>query len=131
MKIPSAMLIRLPENFDRVEARALAAGLDHHLRTDQPCMIVDFSRVKQIDSYGLDMILAWMVKVARQDGTVQLGEISPEAAIMLELTRMDRIFDMFPRISKDAVMLHVVPAKDAQQTDEEQVNTGEFEPLVA
>jgi anti-anti-sigma regulatory factor len=131
MKIPSATLIRLPEHFNRAEARALAAGLDHHLRTDQPCLIMDFSRVKQIDSYALDMILLYMVKVAREDGTVQLGEISPEAAIMLELTRMDRIFDMFPRISKDALMLYGVPAQDAEQAEQQQVDTGEFEPLAA
>ena len=88
MDTPSALLIRLPEHFSRVAARALATELDHHLLTDQPCVIVDLSRVKQIDRYGLDILLGVMTKVARHDGSVQLGEISPEAAIMLEVTCM-------------------------------------------
>jgi len=118
VETPSALLIRLPEHFSRVAARALTKELDHHLITDQPCVIVDLSRVKQIDSYGLNMLLGVMTKVARHDGSVQLGEISPEAAIMLELTRMDRIFDMFPRISEDATILSVATPQRAEQTEQ-------------
>lgn len=118
METPSALLIRLPEHLSRVAARALAKELDHHLITDQPCVIVDLSRVKQIDRHGLDMLLGVMTKVARHDGSVQLGEISPQAAIMLELTRMDRIFDMFPRISEDAAILTVATPQVAEQTEQ-------------
>jgi anti-anti-sigma factor len=118
METPSALLIRLPENFSRVASRALAKELDYHLLTDQPCVIVDLSRVKQIDRHGLDMLLGVMTKVARHDGSVQLGEISPQAAIMLELTRMDRIFDMFPRISEDAAILSVATPQVAEQTEQ-------------
>jgi len=118
METPSALLIRLPEHFSRVAACTLAEELDHHLLTDQPCVIVDLSRVKQIDRHGLDMLLRVMTKVARHEGSVQLGEISPEAAIMLELTRMDRIFDMFPRISEDAAILSVATSQNAQQTEQ-------------
>jgi hypothetical protein len=34
--------------------------------------------------------------VAKNDGALQLGEMSPEAAIFLELTRMDQLFNKFP-----------------------------------
>jgi anti-sigma B factor antagonist len=132
MENPSAMLIRLPERFSRCEARTLAAELESRLINDQPCLIVDFSRVKQIDSAGLNMLLGCMVKIAKHDGAVQLGEVSPEAAIMLELTRMDSIFDLFPRISEDATTLRVVPAQGVEQKeDEEQVRAEEPEPLAA
>jgi anti-anti-sigma factor len=131
METPSAMLIRLPEHFSRDEACALASDLDHLLLADQPCMIVDFSRVKKIDSDGLDMLLECMVRIARQDGAVQLGEISPEAATMLELTRMDRVFDMFPRISEGTTALRIVPTQAAEQTEEERAGTEEPQPLAA
>ncbi len=61
MGAPSALLIRLPKYFGRVEARAIDAELDHHLLADHPCVVVDFSRVKQIDSDGLHMLLGSMV----------------------------------------------------------------------
>jgi anti-anti-sigma factor len=129
---PSAMLIRLPERFGRCEALRLAAELESGLLNDQPCLIVDFSRVKQIDSAGLNMLLGCMVKIAERDGAVQLGEVSPEAATMLELTRMDSIFDLFPRISEDATTLRLVPAQDVEQKAEEKpVRAEEPEPLAA
>ena len=132
MENPSAMLIRLPERFSRYEARTLAAELESRLPNDQPCLIVDFSRVKQIDSAGLNMLLGCMVKIARRDGAVQLGEVSPEAATMLELTRMDSIFDLFPRISEDATTLRLVPAQGVKQKEEEEpVRAEEPEPLAA
>jgi len=132
MENPSAMLIRLPERFNRCEARTLAAELDRRLLNDQPCLIVDFSRVKQIDSAGLNMLLACMVKIAKQDGAVQLGEVSPEAATMLELTRMDSIFDLFPRISEDTTTLRLVPAQGVEEKEEEeQVRADEPQPLAA
>jgi anti-anti-sigma factor len=131
MDTPSALLIRLPEHFSRVAARALATELDHHLLTDQPCVIVDLSRVKQIDRYGLDILLGVMTKVARHDGSVQLGEISPEAAIMLEVTCMDRIFDMFPRISEDAAILSVATPQGSVQTQEEQIGVEQPQGLAA
>jgi hypothetical protein len=74
----------------------------------------------------------FMVKIARHDGAVQLGEVSPEAAIMLELTRMDSIFDLFPRISEDATTLRLVPTQGVEQKEEEEpVRAEEPEPLAA
>jgi len=128
----SAMLVRLPERFSSYEARTLAAELERTLVNDQPCLIIDFSRVKQIDSAGLNILLRCMVKIARRDGAVQLGEVSPEAATMLELTRMDSIFDLFPRISEDATTLRLLPAQGSEQKEEEEpVRAEEPEPLAA
>jgi anti-anti-sigma factor len=134
MESPSALLIRLPERFRVNEARALSAELDRRLACDQPCLIVDFSKVKQIDTAGLNMLLECMVKIARQDGAVQVGDISPQAATMLELTRMDRVLGMFPRISEDTATIRVVPARvraDEEEPEEEQAQTEEPQPLAA
>ncbi len=62
---------------------------------------------------------------------MRLGGISPEAATMLELTRMERIFELFPRISDDAVMLPVVLPQVAEQTEEEQAGAEEPQLLIA
>jgi anti-anti-sigma factor len=132
MESPSALLIRLPQRFRVNEARALSVELDRRLACDQPCLIVDFSKVKQIDTAGLNMLLECMVKIARQDGAVQVGDISPEAATMLELTRMDRVLEMFPRISEDTATIRVVPARVRVEEElEEEAQTEEPQPLAA
>jgi anti-sigma B factor antagonist len=96
------MLLTLPERVDGKLARTFAGDLNRELMNDRPRIVVDLSQVKQIDSEALDTLLDCMVAVANRDGAVKLGGVSPEAATMLELTRMDRIFEMFPTVAEAA-----------------------------
>jgi anti-anti-sigma regulatory factor len=94
METQSAIMIKLPEAFGGKEARRLGRELKN--RMDSPRIVVDFSRVREMDLAGLDGLLDCMETVAKNDGALQLGEMSPEAAIFLELTRMDQLFNKFP-----------------------------------
>jgi anti-anti-sigma factor len=87
--------MKLPHRVDAREARTLLRELKE-LPVEEPCVVVDLSAVRHMDSAALDVLLGCMVEVARRDGAMRLGGISPEAATVLELTRMDQVFDMFP-----------------------------------
>jgi anti-anti-sigma regulatory factor len=121
----SAIMIKLPELFGSQEARKLGQELKDKLTMSaSPSVLVDLSQVKQIDLAGLEGLLDCMEIIANHDGALELGEISPEAATMLELTRMDRLFRKFPGFnaarsftpggaaeSKDAVAEKIVHAQ--------------------
>jgi len=96
MNTQSAIMIKLPEVFGGKEARKLGRELKTRMSTASPHVVVDFSRVRQMNMVGLDGLLDCMETVAKNDGAIQLGEISPEASIFLELTRMDQLFSKFP-----------------------------------
>jgi len=96
MNTQSAIMIKLPEAFGGKEARRLGRELKTRMSTETPHVVVDFSRVRQMNLAGLDGLLDCMETVARNDGALQLGEMSPEAAVFLELTRMDQLFSKFP-----------------------------------
>src|SRR5438105_14941491 len=89
------VIIKLPHRVDAREARNLLRELKD-LPVEEPYVVVDLSAVRHMDSAGLDVLLGCMVEVARRDGAMRLGGISPEAATVLELTRLDQVFDMFP-----------------------------------
>jgi anti-anti-sigma factor len=91
-----AIMIKLPATFGGKEARKLGQELKRKIMTEAPSVLVDLSRVRQIDLAGLEGLLDCMEMIARNDGALQLGKISPEAASMLELTQMDRLFQKFP-----------------------------------
>lgn len=95
------VVMKLPHRVDAREARNLLRELKD-LPVDEPCVVVDLSAVRHMDSAALDVLLGCMVEVARRDGAMRLGGISPEAATVLELTRMDQVFEMFPTAA-DAV----------------------------
>jgi anti-anti-sigma factor len=95
METQSAIMIKLPEAFGGKEARRLGRELKNRM-SNAPHIVVDFSRVRQMDLAGLEGLLDCMETVAKNDGALQLGDMSPEAAIFLELTRMDQLFNKFP-----------------------------------
>jgi anti-anti-sigma regulatory factor len=96
MNTQSAIMIKLPEAFGGKEARRLGRELKSRMSDESPRIVVDFSRVREMNLEGLEGLLECMETVARNDGALQLGEMSPEAAVFLELTRMDRLFQKFP-----------------------------------
>jgi anti-anti-sigma regulatory factor len=95
MESQSAIMIKLPEAFGGKEARRLGRELKNRM-SNAPRIVVDFSRVREMDLAGLEGLLDCMQTVANNDGALQLGEMSPEAAVFLELTRMDQLFNKFP-----------------------------------
>jgi len=96
METASAIMINLPEFFGAKEAKKLGRELKKKINGQAPNVIVDLSRVKQMDTRGFEGLLSCMQQVASRDGSVQLGAISAEAATLLELARMDHLFSKFP-----------------------------------
>ena len=70
------------------------------LTGDRPCVVFDFSQVTEIDSAGVDMLLHCMEQAMKQNGDLKLAAISPASAVILELTRVDRLFETFATVSE-------------------------------
>jgi anti-sigma B factor antagonist len=98
----STIIVKLPADLSGKEVTILMRQLKPALKLDQPSVIVDMSQVRHINTKGLDLLLHCMRTIARRDGALKLAGISPQAATVLELTRMDRVFNMFPSVA-DAV----------------------------
>jgi anti-anti-sigma factor len=102
METLSTIVVKLPEIFSAKAARKLRRELKSKITKGNPHVVVDLSRVKKIDQKGLEALLSCMEEIAKQDGALQFGGVSPEAATMLQLTRMDRLFQKFPSFIADA-----------------------------
>ncbi len=114
MDIPCAIMIKVPEVFGVKEARKLRQELKNKLTSDKPSVIVDLSRVKRIGLTGLEGLLTCMEEVAKRDGSLEIGGISPEAAAMLELTRMYQLFQKFPAVHAEDSQRVLVPEPVAE-----------------
>ncbi|MBI2679078.1 MAG: STAS domain-containing protein [Candidatus Koribacter versatilis] len=86
---------RVPERLDLKQARKFVREVRPFLRADRPQIVLDLSPVKQIDSAGVDMLLHCMGEAMKRDGDVKLASLSPQAAVILELTRADRLFEIY------------------------------------
>ena len=93
---------RMPERLNNKQARQFLREIQPLLNTDRPQLVFDCSLIRQMDAAGVDMLLHCMAEIMKRDGELKLAAVSPQASVVLELTRTDRLFEVF-ETSGDAV----------------------------
>ncbi len=93
---------RMPEVMNQREARRFLAEVEPLFRVDRPQVVFDFSLVRQLDVAGIEVLLQCMKRIMKRDGDLKFAALSPQAAVVLELTRTDRLFEIY-ETSTDAV----------------------------
>ena len=93
---------RLPERLNLKQARVFFREVQPFLHADRPQIVFDLSQVKQIDAAGVDMLLQCVDAAMKRDGDVKLASVSAEAGVILELTRTDRLFEIYESSSDAA-----------------------------
>lgn len=86
---------RLPNRVNIKEAKRFFREVEPILRIDRPQVVFDLSQVRQMDAAGVEVLLQCMAQAMKRDGDVKLAAVSPQAAIILELTRTDRLFEIY------------------------------------
>lgn len=86
---------RMPEKVNQREARKFLADVQPFLNADRPQLVFDLSAVRQLDAAGVEMLLHCVSEVMKRDGDLKLASLSPQAAMLLELTRTDRLFEIY------------------------------------
>lgn len=66
----------------------------------RPQLIVNLPPSAKLGPAALDLLLDCVEQVERADGRVSVAAGSPEAEVILELTRLDSVVDMFPSVSE-------------------------------
>ena len=93
---------RMPERLNARTAREFLRDVQPFLITDRPQLVFDLAQVKQLDAAGVEMLLRCMSEAHKRDGDLKLATVSPAAGVVLELTRTDRLFEIY-ETSTDAV----------------------------
>ena len=96
------VVMQLPERLKLGEVQNFLREVEPLLKADRPRLVFDFSDVHQIDSAGVDMLLHCLEQVMKRDGDLKLAAVAPTSAVILELTRVDRLFEVF-ETAADAV----------------------------
>lgn len=86
---------RMPERMNLKQARNFYREVQPFLNSDRPQVVFDMSQVRQLDAAGVDVLLQCMRQVVKHDGDLKLAALSREAAVVLELTRTGRLFEIY------------------------------------
>jgi len=86
---------RMPERMNLKQARKFLKEVKPFLISDRPQIVFDMSQVRHIDAAGIDVLLQCMREAMKHDGDLKLASLSPQAAVVLELTRTGRLFEIY------------------------------------
>lgn len=100
---------RLPESVTLSQSQQLFGEVLPLLGRDRPHLVFDFSEVRQLDSAGIEMLLHCMEEAMKRNGDVKLAAVSTRVAVILELTRVDRLFEIFENPSDAVESFHRFP----------------------
>ena len=100
------IVMELPEKLKLAEVRTLMDDLRPVLETDRPRIVLDCSRVEHIDGAGVNMLLHFLQEAMKRDGDLKLAAVSPASAIVLEMMRVDRLFEVFETPEEAARSFH-------------------------
>lgn len=93
---------RMPQRLNGRTARDFLRDVEPCLSVDRPQLVFDLSEVLQLDAAGVEMLLRCMSEAHKRDGDVKLASLSEQAEVVLELTRTERLFEIY-ETSADAV----------------------------
>ncbi len=94
--------MQLPEKLSGEEARLFLFEVEPCLKTDRPRVVVDCSKVQQLDSDGIQVLLYCLEEAMKRNGDVKLAGLHSRTRELLDTTRLDSLFEFFDN-SADAV----------------------------
>lgn len=68
-------------------------------------LIIDFSNVKFLTSSVLGLLIRISKKVYESDGRLRLCSINPKIMEVFRITRLDKIFEIYPNIDEASIGL--------------------------
>lgn len=100
---------QLPEKLTGNQGRDFFCEVEPFLLADRTRMVLDCSKVKQLDSAGIQVLLRCLEEAMKGNGDVKLAAIPPSAAAILELTRVDCLFEVFDTTADAVNSFHQFP----------------------
>ncbi len=90
----SLLIVSLTGRLDG-EAPELFREQIRNLLDGTPRLVLDLARLEYMDSSGLGALISCLRTAIQKGGDIRLARLVPSVRMLLELTRADRIFEVF------------------------------------
>ena len=104
------IVMQAPQRLNQASAEAFFEEMKPLLQAERPRIVLDCSQIQDMDSAGVETLLRCMEEAMKRDGDLKLATVAPASAIVLELMRADRLFEVFDSAEEAIRSFHVVPA---------------------
>ena len=95
----SPISVNFPERSTGATGRIFLRNFETLLSQSYRAQIVlDMSKIVQLDATGIDLLLKCIMRVASHDGELKLAAASPETGLILELTQLNGVVEVFESV---------------------------------
>lgn len=101
---------QVPEVQSARDARMFLREIRKSINVDRPRLVLDCSKLRQMDKSVLMLLLCCLEEVMKSNGDVKLADLPPGAASILQMTGIDRLFDIYQTTSEAVNSFHQSPA---------------------
>jgi anti-sigma B factor antagonist len=95
LRIRPVAVKQLPEKLDAKQGRLFFSELESCMNVDRPCLVLDCSKVRLLDSSAVHLLLCCLEEAMKRNGDVKLAAIPSGASAVLELSGIDRLFEVY------------------------------------
>ena len=99
--IDNVLVAHLQMFLDRSGAENFKYVLSERMKPDEK-IVLDLEKLVNIDTYGLDALLAMAQKALENNSEIKLASVSADMQIVLDITKVYQVFDIYPTVT-DAV----------------------------
>lgn len=99
--IDGVLVAHLQMFLDHVGAENFKYVLSERMKEGEK-IVLDLEKLVNIDTYGLDALLAMAQKALENNSVIKLARVSADMQIVLDITKVCRVFDIYQTI-EDAV----------------------------
>ncbi|MCU1300804.1 MAG: anti-sigma-factor antagonist [Candidatus Sulfotelmatobacter sp.] len=110
------IVMELPETLNHAEGEKFVSELQPLLEVHRPRIVLDCSQIRHMDSAGIETLLYCMQEAMKRDGDMKLASVSPESATIMELMRVDRLFEVFETADEAVRSFQAVASPDVPQS---------------
>jgi anti-anti-sigma factor len=96
----------LPERMTAPHAHLYFQDLKPFLKAHHANVVFDCSKVRDLDSAGVGVLLKCLEEVMKGNGDIKLAAVPPGISAILELTGVDRLFEVFEKPSEATESFH-------------------------
>ena len=93
------LIAHLQMFLDQVGAENFKYVLNERMKEGEK-VVLDLEKLVNIDNFGLDALLAAAQKALENNSVIKLARVSPDMQIVLDITKVYRVFDIYPTIEE-------------------------------
>lgn len=99
--IDDVLVAHLQCYLDRVGVENFKYALSERMKQGEK-IVLDLEKLVNIDHFGLDALLAMAQKALEKDSVIKLARVSADMQIVLDITKVYRVFEIYPTIEEAA-----------------------------